>query len=192
MPEVTDNVILGMDFLKKMNATICGEVKFEFDDIGEVKVEKSLRYTQQKTGEKEEMETMKETETVEIGEVCIDNFLTEELEKLTGDNGVSNIAERRIIMKDDTPFKHLFIPSNPAKMEINIELVDDLLENEVSSESAVATSVEIRFPGETVGRVTNLTGMPLPGEVSSYVLALVKDLSRKQRLNILREIKGQT
>lgn len=59
-------------------------------------------------------------------EFAVENFLAQELRQL---EKISNIAEHRIVKKDEIPLKHRYMLSNPAKRQIISELVDELLEN---------------------------------------------------------------
>lgn len=115
LPEVVDDLILGVDYLREVGATLTiGKEVYRFD---EEETSRPAKARCSGIGEKSDNE-----------EVIIKDFLNAELTPFETATGLSNIAEHRIRMKDETPFKQRYMLTNPAKQKIISDLVDELLE----------------------------------------------------------------
>ena len=116
LPRALDEVVLGLDFLMKMNCVItCAGQQLELRSLPTIN-----RF--------EETRCNIVVPEVSEDEKHISVFLKEELSQLENVADVSNITQHKIIMKDDRPVKQRYFPRNPAMQKIIHEQVQDLLE----------------------------------------------------------------
>lgn len=130
MPQFKENIILGLEFLKQFHTTIhCAGIS--------VKLSKPTTSTEhctvaigEETPSKEVIDTMTATNNVsprpkflndELSKTqceIVENFLAQELPKFQQLNGLSSIAEHKIVMTDDRPIKLRYAPRNPAMQAV--------------------------------------------------------------------------
>ncbi|XP_073831437.1 uncharacterized protein [Musca autumnalis] len=148
MPDASENIILGMDFLRRSETRItcagqsCLLPKPEERNETEYSKEgcRHLTITPGQThpcgknsnvSNPVEPESQSTTSTVSTLSVRdqerINAFLNEELGRFKDLHGVSTVASHRIVMNDDRPFKLRYAARKPAMQSIIYEKVNELL-----------------------------------------------------------------
>jgi transposase len=140
LPDVTDDLILGLDFLTSIGASLsCGG---ETINLGTSEANKANCLALRKMNPSEDNTREAKDEKLKPQEV-IHQFLQEELGKFERLKGPSNITTHKITMKDDKPIKQRYYPKNPAMQAIISKEIDELLEKDCIEPSHSAYSAPI-------------------------------------------------
>ncbi|XP_073841503.1 uncharacterized protein [Musca autumnalis] len=121
MPDSTEDIIIGLDFLSKIGArlTMAG---LSCDDPHQ-----HCRRTTERPPVSGEAPSASAHTVLEQQQIR--QFLDSELQKFRDIHGPSTVATHRIVMKDDRPFKLRYAARNPAMQAIIDAKVNELLAN---------------------------------------------------------------
>lgn len=116
MPDMRDEVLLGLDFLGKMKAEMmCGGQTVRLEMLAQPI--NTLVIEQEGTGRS----------TASKEEEMIKEFLRVELEKFEDVVGPTTLTEHKIYLKDDRPVRQRYTQRNPQMQRLIYEEVDELL-----------------------------------------------------------------
>ena len=119
MPSMLDDVLLGLDFLRAADVEMqCGDQKVKFSPV---------THQVMVAVEEEVVEATSESKPSE--EDVIRKFLEEELDKFKHVKGPTNLAEHKIVLKDDRPVRQRYTQRNPEMQRLINEEIDELLKN---------------------------------------------------------------
>ena len=139
MSNSIDPVILGMDFLAQMNASVTiGNCKLQLE-LGQTSAGRTTCTRMTEDARREEQceigspitgnnYTAGKEQSEDIADPEIEKFIEEMVGKFEAVRGPSNIAEHKVLMKDDRPIKQRYYPRNPAMQELINEEINKLLE----------------------------------------------------------------
>lgn len=148
MPDASEDIILGMDFLRRSGTTImCAGLFCRLPELEETNDTDEKAYSGQHLAlssgrahtceenntdnNPSEPEFQSPPSTVSTlstsDQEKINKFLSEELGQFKDLHGVSTVASHRIVMNDDRPFKLRYAARNPAMQTIIYEKVNELL-----------------------------------------------------------------
>lgn len=131
MPDATEGLLLGLDFLVKAEAKLtCAGLTCDFSRQSEehhrtISTAESISTEHDNPVADAGHKTVSEHELEERAKIKL--FLEEELQKFREIHGPATIATHRINMKEDRPFKLRYAPRNPAVQSIIDSKINELL-----------------------------------------------------------------
>lgn len=140
MPGCSEDIILGLEFLRKFNASLhCSGLSLNLN-TSQTNSKHKHKSGQHRHNNKKTKKARSRLVAENAGHRTLDDhdineqqvirdFLEEELPKFNNLKGLSNIATHKIIMKDDRPIKLRYAPRNPAMQAVIDAEVNKLIDN---------------------------------------------------------------